>query len=735
MKFRTLVGGIGTLLALAGCGSGIGGAGSAPAAAEGQSALATAADGTPTFAGARGSYTITKSGGTFTVTSNTDAGDTTTVTEAQSLRFADMTVNLVVGDKARMLGSADLKMLIELYVAFFNRVPDADGLAYWIDQFKAGRSIAQIADGFYGAAILYSSLTGYDAGMSDSDFVRIIYKNVLGRSGTTAPPDDDVRYWASRLSDGRDSKGSLIVTMLTSAHSFAGNATWGWVAQLLDNKVAVADYFALQQGLNYNSPSESISRTLSIAGAVTPTDTSAAKNLVGFTDATFNLTHPVVYGAAAKGPLNGATVTVYLLNADGTKGSALASGATRSDGTGTFAIALPAAPAGAVQVEVTGGSYTSPYDGGTLASTHAISAVVDSVASEGATRVSVNPLTHMSARLAGSFMALGYGAGESSRGAHYVVQVQYGLRSSPAAIIPKFDASAVAADPAAVHLGLVLTAIDTLGHRMAPSDPDAISSALAADYADGVLDGKAGAAEVTLAGSAYSASTLRTEFLRSVALSHAAAGAGLRPGYVAAHYGAGTIAESWQAQIVPVYVASDIQPYYTPTLSTQIPKTSSFDARATGYSCASGAALTFDASGRAQCNGGSSYSCSNGATLVTGSDGRVSCSDGSIAIYTGMEIPVYTAPTIQPYIATAVAAYTADRVVGLPSSGTIPLYTATTVHVLTQAERDAMMANDRAAGDLAASKVSGMPLNQAQIDAYRMINDAIFVAYGPFEYR
>ena len=46
-----------------------------------------------------------------------------------------------------------------------------------------------------------------------------------------------------------------------------------------------------------------------------------------------------------------------------------------------------------------------------------------------------------------------------------------------------------------------------------------------------------------------------------------------------------------------------------------------------------------------------------------------------------------------------------------------------------------MMAADRAAGDLAASKVAGMPLNQAQVDAYRMINNAIFVASGNFVYR
>lgn len=192
-----------------------------------------------------------------------------------------MTVNLTANANAKTVSATQLKAIQELYIAYFNRTPDADGLSYWVDQLKAGQSITQIGESFYAAAVQYSSLTGYSAAMTNADFVRVIYKNGLGRSGSTAPADADVNFWAGKLENGSATRGSLISTMLDSAHSFKGNSTWGWVADLLDNKVAIANYFAVDNGLNYNSAEDSISKGMAIAVAVTATDTNAAIQLIG----------------------------------------------------------------------------------------------------------------------------------------------------------------------------------------------------------------------------------------------------------------------------------------------------------------------------------------------------------------------------------------------------------------------------------------------------------------------
>jgi len=136
------------------------------------------------------------------------------------LQFSDVTVNLQIGDLAKTISSSDLQKIIELYVAFFNRVPDADGLAYWISKRSEGQSINQIAESFYNAGIDYSSVTGYTKTMSNQAFVNIVYKNVLGRSdGGDA---DGVAYWSDQLATGKATRGSLVSTMLDSAHGLRG---------------------------------------------------------------------------------------------------------------------------------------------------------------------------------------------------------------------------------------------------------------------------------------------------------------------------------------------------------------------------------------------------------------------------------------------------------------------------------------------------------------------------------
>jgi Ca2+-binding RTX toxin-like protein len=242
-------------------------------------------DGTDTavFNGSLTGYTLTKTGATYTVRANTGTDGTDTLNAVESLRFADKTVNLTIQAKAAATPQADVIRLTELYVAFFNRVPDADGLAYWIEQKSAGQSINQIADTFYSAGVQYSNLTGFSASMTNEDFVNVVYRNVLGRpDGADA---GGMAYWSGLLAkpvaDGGATRGSLVSTILDSAHTYKGNATFGFVADLLDNKYAVAKTFAIDWGLNYNTAAESISQGMAIAAAVTPTGTTAAISLIG----------------------------------------------------------------------------------------------------------------------------------------------------------------------------------------------------------------------------------------------------------------------------------------------------------------------------------------------------------------------------------------------------------------------------------------------------------------------
>ena len=226
---------------------------------------------------------VTKTVTGYTLFDKTGLDGTDTLLNIEAIKFSDKTINLTVQAKAASAPQADVTRLVELYTAFFNRVPDADGMSFWIDEMKSGQSINQIAESFYNAGVNYSSLTGFSNVMSNSDFINVIYKNVLGR--TDGADAGGLSFWLSELTSLKATRGTLVTNILDSAHTFKNNATWGWVADLLDNKITVAKKFSIDMGLNYNTPEESITKGMAIASAITPTDTSAAVTLIGVTEA------------------------------------------------------------------------------------------------------------------------------------------------------------------------------------------------------------------------------------------------------------------------------------------------------------------------------------------------------------------------------------------------------------------------------------------------------------------
>jgi hypothetical protein len=233
------------------------------------------------YSSARNEYAIVADGAGFTVSSKSGSDGIDRLGNIERLQFSDYSVNLNVGQLAQTISATQLDSLVELYIAYINRVPDADGMEYWIGALKRGETLAQIGEGFYNAAVQTAHLTGYSSAMTNTDFVRIVYRNVLGRDTVDS---EGLNYWETELSSGRETRGSLVATILDSAHSFKNHAEFGWVADLLDNKIEVGKTFAIWKGLVFNSPDDSIANGMKIAAAVTPADTSMAITLIGVSD-------------------------------------------------------------------------------------------------------------------------------------------------------------------------------------------------------------------------------------------------------------------------------------------------------------------------------------------------------------------------------------------------------------------------------------------------------------------
>ena len=83
-----------------------------------------------TFNGVRSNYDITKNTQSYTIKDKVGSdGSTTLPLTTKSLIFKDIAINLAISTQAAEISSKDLDELVELYLAYFNRVPDANGLS------------------------------------------------------------------------------------------------------------------------------------------------------------------------------------------------------------------------------------------------------------------------------------------------------------------------------------------------------------------------------------------------------------------------------------------------------------------------------------------------------------------------------------------------------------------------------------------------------------------------------
>ena len=137
----------------------------------------------------------------------------------------------------------------------------------------------QIADAFYSVGAQFSSLTSYTSNMSNADFVNVIYKNALGRKD--AADAGGLVYWTSKLTDGSASRGALVPSVMDAAHTDKSDATFGCVADLLDNKIVVGKTVAINYRVNYNNNSDAVTNGMAIAAALTPVGTTDAILVVG----------------------------------------------------------------------------------------------------------------------------------------------------------------------------------------------------------------------------------------------------------------------------------------------------------------------------------------------------------------------------------------------------------------------------------------------------------------------
>ena len=124
----------------------------------------------------------------------------------------------------------------ELYVGYFGRAGDPDGVAYWVSRYNAGMSIADIAQSFSvqpEAIKLYPFLDPDTGGVGVTRFLNSVYQNLFNRS----PDVDGLAYWSDQLAQGRP-VGGIVLDIINGAK--------GADAITVANKVEVASYYTQQ---------------------------------------------------------------------------------------------------------------------------------------------------------------------------------------------------------------------------------------------------------------------------------------------------------------------------------------------------------------------------------------------------------------------------------------------------------------------------------------------------------
>ncbi|MBM1631912.1 DUF4214 domain-containing protein [Sulfitobacter mediterraneus] len=211
------------------------------------------------FSGAMGRYTLQMSadGGIVIEDRQADGDGTDTLTGIETLSFSSGwsifdqgSFDLSIVQGITGLDQAQIDTFIELYIAYFNRAPDALGLYFWGSAFANGTSLDEMAALFLDQD---ETRATYPEDATNLDFATQVYSNVLGRT----PDQAGLDFWVGQLDQGNVTRGTFILRVLEGAKSDPPvDATQDFIdlqrgdqAFLLD-KTDIGTYFAVIKGMS-----------------------------------------------------------------------------------------------------------------------------------------------------------------------------------------------------------------------------------------------------------------------------------------------------------------------------------------------------------------------------------------------------------------------------------------------------------------------------------------------------
>lgn len=209
---------------------------------------------TAEFSGSQSSYTVTLSANNTTI-QDRRSGENELDTLV-SVEFLDFDTNFGGAEifnlysGATGLSASNFESFIELYIAYFNRAPDAVGLNFWGTAFANGTTFEQMATFFIDQD---ETRATYPGGTTNNEFATSVYNNVLGRT----PDQAGIDFWVGALDGGQVTRDQFILDALRGAKSeLKPELGQDFVNQqladraYLENKTDIGAYFAVHKGMS-----------------------------------------------------------------------------------------------------------------------------------------------------------------------------------------------------------------------------------------------------------------------------------------------------------------------------------------------------------------------------------------------------------------------------------------------------------------------------------------------------
>lgn len=212
---------------------------------------------TASYTGHQNSYTLTLSANHATLADRRpNQNGTDTLADIEFLSF-DTGIN---GDEFDLslfggsagLAEADMLNVVELYIAYFNRAPDAVGLNYWGTEFSKGYTLPEMAESFFvqpETRSTYETALDADGHLTDVPaFVTAVYTNVLGRTADQSGFD----YWVGELENNPDITAGIFILAILNGAKHPSNPTpkSALDQQYLETKTDVGAYFSVIKGMS-----------------------------------------------------------------------------------------------------------------------------------------------------------------------------------------------------------------------------------------------------------------------------------------------------------------------------------------------------------------------------------------------------------------------------------------------------------------------------------------------------